>query len=52
MHDMWLSLEVFNLLNVSNVVDHTWVQDVRGRYYAIPDYLSPRRFNLKLVAWF
>ena len=52
MHDLWLSLEVFNLLNVNNVVDHTWVQDVRGRYYAIPDFLSPRRFNLKLVAWF
>lgn len=51
-HDLWLSLEVFNLLNVNNVVDHTWVQDVRGRYYAIPDFLSPRRFNLKLVAWF
>jgi len=25
---------------------------VDGRQYSIPDYLTPRRFNLKLIAWF
>ncbi len=47
-----LSLEVFNLLNINNSVNYTWVQDVNGRYYAIPDFLTPRRLNLKLVATF
>ncbi len=51
-HNMWLSLEVFNLLNIDNTIDHTWVTDVSGRYYSIPDFLTPRRFNLKLIAWF
>ncbi|MDX9751291.1 MAG: hypothetical protein RBT71_09455, partial [Flavobacteriales bacterium] len=51
-NDMWVSLEVFNLLNINNTINHTWVTDVSNRYYAIPDFLTPRRFNLKVMAWF
>lgn len=50
--DMWVSLEVFNLLNINNTINNTWVTDVNGRFYAIPDFLTPRRFNLKVMAWF
>ncbi len=50
--DLWLTAEVFNLLNIDNVANHTWITDVTGRQYSIPDYLTPRRFNLKLIAWF
>lgn len=49
---LWLSVEIFNLLNINNTVDRQWVQDAAGRYYAIPEYLSPRRLNVKLIAWF
>ncbi|MBL8009602.1 MAG: TonB-dependent receptor [Flavobacteriales bacterium] len=51
-NDMWVSVEVFNLLNINNTIDYTWVQDVSGRFYAIPDNLTPRRLNVKLIAWF
>lgn len=50
--DLWLSLEVFNLINLNNTVDYTWVQDVQGRYYGIPEFLTPRRINVKLIARF
>lgn len=50
--NLWLTAEVFNLLNINNTIDHTWVTDVSGRQYSIPDYLTPRRFNLKVIAWF
>jgi hypothetical protein len=50
--NMWVSLEVFNLLNINNTVNHTWVTDVNSNQYAIPNYLTPRRFNLKVIAWF
>ena len=50
--DLFLSVEVFNLLDINNTIDFTWVQDVGGRYYAIPDFLTPRRLNVKLVARF
>ncbi|MGV3638241.1 MAG: TonB-dependent receptor [Flavobacteriales bacterium] len=51
-NNMWVSLEVFNLLNINNTITHTWIESVDGRQYSIPDYLTPRRYNLKLIAWF
>ncbi len=51
-NDLWVTLEVFNLLDINNTIDHTWITDVSGRQYSIPDYLTPRRFNLKVMAWF
>lgn len=51
-NSMWLSLEIFNLLQISNTVSYLWVKDISGREYAIPNYLTPRMFNLKLFASF
>lgn len=50
--NMWLSLEVFNLLQVNNTVSYVWIKDVNNRQYAVPNYLTPRQVNLKLVAEF
>lgn len=47
--DAIISFEVFNLLGINNVLSHQWVQDVTGKTYAIPNYLTQRRFNLKLI---
>ena len=47
--DVRLNFEVFNLLGINNVLSQQWVQDTQGRYYAIPNYLTFRRFNLKLI---
>ncbi|HEY9114535.1 MAG TPA: TonB-dependent receptor [Bacteroidales bacterium] len=49
---MWLSLEVFNLLQVYNTVSYTWVTDIYGEQYAVPNYLTPRLLNLKLTIEF
>lgn len=43
----WLSLEFFNLLKVSNVASNTWFKSIYGNQYAIPNYLTSRRINLK-----
>jgi len=45
---IWLSLEVFNLLDVSNTVSYTWVQDASGTKYAIPNYLTTRQLNVRM----
>jgi hypothetical protein len=50
--DAILSFEVFNLLGVNNVLSKQWIQDVEGRYYSVPNYLTQRRFNLKLILRF
>ena len=50
--DAILSFEVFNLLGFNNILSKQWIQDVNGRYYSIPNYLTQRRFNLKLILRF
>lgn len=49
---MWVSLEVFNLLQISNTISYFWVSDISGRQYAIPNYLTPRQLNLKIYMQF
>lgn len=49
---MWVSLEVFNLLQISNTVSYIWVKDITGRGLSVPNYLTPRTFNLKLITTF
>ena len=48
----WLSLEVFNLLGVNNVSSYMWVTDVYNVQYAVPNYLTNRQLNLKLILEF
>jgi len=48
----WLSLEIFNLLNINNTVSYIWVTDVTARRYAVPNYLTSRQLNLKLLVDF
>jgi hypothetical protein len=50
--DMWLSLEVFNLLGVNNTISYFWVSSNSGDMYAVPNYLTGRKLNLKLSVRF
>ena len=50
--DAIISFEVFNLLGINNVLSKQWIQDTQGVYYSIPNYLTQRRFNLKLILRF
>ena len=47
--DVRLNFEVFNLLGINNVLSQQWIQDTQGRFFAIPNYLTQRRFNLKII---
>jgi hypothetical protein len=47
-----ISAEVFNLLGRLNTISYLWVKDVNNRQYAVPNELTNRLFNIKLVARF
>ena len=51
-NSIWLSAEVFNLLDIDNTVSYLWVADVSGREYAVPNYLTSRQLNAKLIFTF
>jgi hypothetical protein len=44
----WLGIEVFNLWDHNNVVSYFWVRDIQNYQYAVPNYLTSRRLNLRL----
>lgn len=45
---IWIGLDVFNLLDISNVSSYYWVTDVNRIQYAVPNYLTGRQFNVSL----
>lgn len=49
---MTLSLDAFNILGVNNIISYQWLQDIAGRYYAIPNHLTGRRINLRFIVKF
>jgi hypothetical protein len=52
LESLWLGLEVLNVLARNNVAGYSYVQDLNGRTYAVPNYLSQRLVNLRVIARF
>ena len=50
--NIWLSLEVFNLINRANTISYQLIKDFANNSFAIPNRLTPRLVNLKLIARF
>ncbi|OUR91070.1 TonB-dependent receptor [Flavobacteriales bacterium 34_180_T64] len=51
--ELSIGVEIFNMFDVQNSITNTWVRDVYSkRQYAIPNFLSPRVFNVRLSAKF
>jgi hypothetical protein len=44
----WLSVEVFNLLQVANVASNTWIKSIYNVQYAVKNFLTSRRINVRL----
>ncbi len=49
---VWLGVDVFNLLDITNVASYYWVTDVNDIQYAVPNYLTRRQFNVRLTVDF
>ncbi|MEI9933410.1 MAG: hypothetical protein WDM71_00825 [Ferruginibacter sp.] len=50
--NIWASFEVFNLINRQNVISYQLIKDFSGTTYAIPNRLTPRLLNFKILARF
>jgi CarboxypepD_reg-like domain/TonB-dependent Receptor Plug Domain len=44
----WLTVDVFNAVDFYNQVSMNWIQDYTGNQFAVPNYLTGRRFNARL----
>ena len=61
LHDNWrrhfkslsVGFEIYNIFNNQNSITNTWVRDVSSKaQFAIPNFLTPRVFNIRLSAQF
>ncbi|MDR1005096.1 MAG: TonB-dependent receptor [Prevotellaceae bacterium] len=52
LRNLWLGVDVFNLLNISNVNSYYWVTDAAGSRFAVPNYLTGRKINIRLFSEF
>jgi hypothetical protein len=46
---VWLSVDVLNIFGIENVISYTWIKDFYNNQYAVPNYLTGRRVNVKVV---
>ncbi len=50
---IWISAEILNLLDARNVVSYDWMRTIESdigldTYFAVPNYLTGRSFNIKV----
>ena len=51
--ELSLGFEIYNMFNNQNSITNTWVRDVNSKLqFAIPNFLTPRVFNVRLTARF
>ena len=46
---VWLGIDCLNLFGISNVNSYYWVTDVTNRQWAMPNYLTGRQINGKII---
>ena len=49
---LWLGLDGLNIFGISNVNSYYWVTDVTNQQYAVPNYLTGRQINAKVIVEF
>lgn len=52
LRNVWIGIDAFNILDISNVNSYYWVTDVSGYQYAVPNYLTGRQINARLLVEF
>lgn len=50
--NLWVGLDCLNLFGISNVNSYYWVTDVTNQQYAVPNYLTGRQINGRVILEF
>jgi CarboxypepD_reg-like domain/TonB-dependent Receptor Plug Domain len=51
-NNIWASLEIFNVIDRANVISYQFVKDFANDTFVIPNRLTPRLINFKILARF
>lgn len=47
--NIWMGIEALNLFGINNVNSYYWVTDVQNHQYAVPNYLTGRLINFRVL---
>lgn len=50
--NIWIGLDVFNLFDIKNVSSYYWITNIDNQQYAVPNYLTGRQLNARLIVDF
>jgi hypothetical protein len=50
--NIWVSLEVLNIIDRANTISYQLIKDFSNTTFAIPNRLTPRMFNIKVLTRF
>lgn len=50
--NIWLGIDAFNILGINNVNSFYWVTDITNTQYAVPNYLTGRNINARVLIEF
>lgn len=48
--DIWMGVDALNLLGINNVNSYYWITDIQNIQHAVPNYLTGRQLNLRIIA--
>ena len=49
LRNIWLGLDCFNVFGINNVSSYYWVTDISNHQYAVPNYLTGRMVNARIL---
>lgn len=50
--NIWLGLDIFNLFDIKNTSSYYWITNIDNQQYAVPNYLTGRQLNIRVIVDF
>lgn len=50
--NIWIGLDIFNLFDIKNTNSYYWITRADNAQFAVPNYLTGRQFNVRLIVDF
>lgn len=50
--NIWIGLDIFNIFDIQNTNSYYWIADAYNNQYAVPNYLTGRQVNFRVLADF
>ena len=50
--NIWFGVDIFNVFDMNNTNSYYWITDISNQQHAVPNYLTGRQLNFRIIADF